>query len=772
MIDVLIKVLLGHPKKILGIALLVTVLLAYFIPEIRMVTSVDQLFPSKSDPDRQTLEKAEYLFGEDPTLIVVLETDTVFRPATLEKIKALAADIEKVDHVVRVDSLANSKRVISTAEEMRSVDFLEEIPVDKVSLKALETEYFENPLYRNAYVSEDRRWAVLNIVMDPTEKMGHVPPIVREIRALVQQYEGPERIFLSGMRELNTAFNDLMRHDRRQLVPLVALIMLIVLYLNFRSLIGFSLPLLSVLIGVLWTFGIMSLFKIPVSILTSALPSILIAIGCSYAIYFLAAYYSLGADEMDPVVHVRKTLNRTLLAVIFCSFTTIVGFFGLWLNDIELIHHMGVAACIGIASLLALTAFVLPCFFLLVGLFQKKRQTYARPKRVQRYPSWIENIPRGLIKHSRTYLLIWVLLVGFGLVMIPQLKIENDPSTFFKEDSIIRLNLQSLIEDLNMYGRFKVIVSAEEADFFKRPDILRRLEKIEQEIQEDPRVGKIMSLPAFIKTVNKSFNEQNPEHARIPDTSTEVAQYLLLYDLSGDHETVYQYVTEDYQTTQLALSAGVTSSRDSLELGAMMLQACEKVMAGEAECRVSGTSYLLGKSARYIALGVLKGFSLALAVIMVLMFFLFRSVKIGFVAMLPNIAPTILLLGTMATFGIPLNVGTSIILTIALGIAVDDTLHFFVHYYHELKQSNHFLIQQMTGIQITEDQKWAVVHTWRHLFTALIATSATIICGFLVLMLSDLTPLALFGGLTALTMFFALLTDLTLTPVLLLRTKF
>ncbi len=772
MISKLIDLLVIHPKKFLFTALGITLLLAFFVPEIRMVTSVEQLYPSKKDPDRQVLEETEYLFGEDPSLIVALKTDEVFKKDVLTKVRALTRDIEKVEHVTRVDSLATAKRIISDEESMLAEDFLEKIPQTENEIKALRKEYFDNPLYRNAYVSANGQWAIFNVVLESEDKIGNIPPIVKKIRALAVQYQGPERIFVSGRSELNTSFNDLMQSDRRRLIPILIVVMLIVLYLNFRSLVGFALPLVSVLIGVVWTFGVMSLFGIPISILTSTLPSILIAIGCSYAIYFLATYFTLWSEDQDPVDHLKRVLNKTLLAVIFCAFTTIVGFFGLSLNDINLIKQMGVAAVIGISSLLALTAFVLPCFILVISALQQSRLRRQRPIRIADKKQQLHTFPRRFLNHSGKLLCGWAIVFMICLFFIPQLKIENDPSTFFKKDSSTWTNLQSLVNELNMYGRFKIVLSAKQEDYFKNPEALKQIELLGTKIQALEETGKTMSLADFVKTINKSFNEHKPEFEAIPPTEQEVAQYLLLYSLSGDDENLYRYVTEDYKTTQIDINAGVTSSIDSLTLANKIEADCNEVFGDDVTCRASGASLILAKSARYIALGVLKGFSLALFIILILMFVLFRSIRIGLIAMIPNVVPTSLLLSFMAIAGIPLNVGTSIILTIALGIAVDDTLHFFVHYYQELKQTNHFLIQSQTGIRITEDQKWAVVTTWRHLYKALTTTTATIVCGFLVLTLSDLTPLALFGSLTALTMFFALLTDLTLTPALIMKTKF
>jgi len=196
-------------------------------------------------------------------------------------------------------------------------------------------------------------------------------------------------------------------------------------------------------------------------------------------------------------------------------------------------------------------------------------------------------------------------------------------------------------------------------------------------------------------------------------------------------------------------------------------QLCKKMLPRYVVARVGGSIILNAMAVQRVAWGIMKSFGLAVLVIALIMVILFRSFKMGLIAMIPNLLPLLFILGFMGWAKIDFNIGTSIVICVAIGIAVDDTIHFLVRYLYELRQTNHYLVRSITGVRITEGQKQSIFTAMRHVGRPIVFTSVAIFCGFLILGLSEFLPIAFFGILTAITMVYCLVCDLIILPILL-----
>ncbi len=767
MLSALIRLIIDNPKKILCVAFGVTLLLGYFIPGLKLESSASQLYPSKKSAERRLFERVDQEFGEEAAMVVVFKSEDIFRVGTLRKLREITEEIESWDAVDRVDSLATAQRISSTEDLLSADDFLAEIPESDAALALLKKDINESIIYGGRLVSEDNRMTIVNVIMKPTEDIQLKSRVSQRLHELIEKHQGPEEIFITGPSEWNVAMTHILNRELKYFAPMVVIIMLIMLFCNFRSYMGFVLPLFSACVGILWTLGIMGFTKIPLTMLSVTLPPVLVAVGCSYAVYVLSAYFYMHADEADMATRLESVLRRTLLAIILCGGTTVLGYFGLWINEIQLVEQMGLAAMIGIVCLLVMTTFVLPSLFVFLGVSQMAKEgSDDRPRKIPR-KSIFSRIPYLYRHHSGKFVVSFVVFTLFVIFFIPRLRIETDPARFFRENSIVRQNLNQLMNTMNTGYNIQIVMQGDKPDYFKHPDMLKRIATAQRKMSLLPGVGKTTSLADYIMMINQSFNENDLQRRRIPESADELAQYLLLFNIAGASDDLFRTVTEDYAMSQIHVNTGIANSRKLFALTDQALDLCNKEFEGVLECQATGYTLLTTKSSEQLAHGVLKGFAVAIAVIMILMITLFRSFKVGMIAMIPNVIPVLLLLGIMGAMGIPFNVATCVTVSLALAMAVDDTVHFFVHFYIELKESNHYMIRQNTGVKRTEEQWKAMVSTWHQLYRPMMTTTLTIIMGFSVLLFSDLLPIAFLGFLMALAMILALVTDLILSPILL-----
>jgi hypothetical protein len=298
-----------------------------------------------------------------------------------------------------------------------------------------------------------------------------------------------------------------------------------------------------------------------------------------------------------------------------------------------------------------------------------------------------------------------------------------------------------------------VSIQAENFDAFKDPENLETVEELEAYIKTIPGVDRTTSFNHFIKDMHMSFHNEDPEYYRIPDSRQLIAQYLLLYDA----DDIEDFVNSDFDHTRIMVRLGVHSSADQERIIQDIRDFILQLDAKQLSMRVTGQAVQDVNTIDALVSGQVYSLSIAVGVISLFMFLVFRSLAMGFLSLIPNCFPIILNFGIMGLMGIPLNTATSLIAAVAIGIAVDDTIHFISRYNQGRRQGN-----AVPG---------AVESTLLIKGRALLSSSAILCIGFGILVLSSFMPVGYFGLLSACIMLTAVYGDLVLLPAILLLKK-
>ncbi|MBW2071011.1 MAG: MMPL family transporter [Deltaproteobacteria bacterium] len=745
-----------HGLLVLAIILAITVFFGYFALRTRIDASASGMM-IEGDPELHLYQNALKTFGSDDVTVVYIRDKNLFTPGVLQAVQAVYYALQDIPGVTRVDSLFNAVNLKNDGGVIFAGPLLDWIPEDSEELALIRQDAVHNPLLYKTLISRDGQGMAINIMVEPKSgATDYYKRITADIETAIQPLKGQvEEVFQLGMPYLRTELAELILGDQLTLVPLSIGVVLLILMVCLRSVNGAIIPCLTASLSIIWTLGFMALLDIPVNVLTVIVPSLIIVIGSTEDMHIVSEYFAgleAGHERMAAIEH---TAHQVGLAILLTAVTTYLGFLSIAVNKITLLREFGLVASFGLAANFLITLSVDPVYLRYFG--DRKSPAQRRVKVNAAGHSFFNRLATVVVRLVRTRrgVVLWGLLAGAYLIGMGSLKIRvnNDLLGYFKQDSPINVRSRMLHRDMSGAQNFFITLDAGLAGAFKLPEKLDKIFAIEKYLQDGGRIDATLSLADYIALVNREMKGGQNEAYVIPESADLIAQYLLLfqrYDLE-------RYVSADYSKTNIIVRHNISSSHELRGVVKDLESFMSKTLGPGVSYTVTSEGILINKAADTMATGQALSLSLLLLVIFILMSFLFVRFKAGFLSLIPNLFPIIIIFGIMGLANIPLNTGTAMIAAIAIGIAVDDTVHLMVRYNSEMKRLN--------------DQEEAMVTSIHSEIRPVMTTSMALAVGFALLSFSHFVPVIYFGVLSALVMLLALIGDLFLTPVLLISTR-
>lgn len=734
---------------ILSVAISLTI---FRVAEVEIDPSSEGMMV-EGDPEREYYERFKETFGSDTLTVVVIKSKDgdVFTEETLTLIKNLTDELEDLDGVTDVHSLTRVNRIQGDGDFLNTDDLIYEVPSDEASLKEIRRDAFRNYINVGSILSEDGKVAAINIF---TEKRlydrGFNKRVSDEIERLINTYKGEHNLYQIGGPLTKITFSSYIASDQKTIIPWSVLIILIILFLSFRSSVAVFLPIFTGGLSILTTLGFMTLLGYPINVITVIVPSLLIVIGCTEDVHMLAIYAAKLREGLEKKEAIMYMAVHSALPISLTSLTTFLGFATLSINKITILKQFGIVSSFGLFANFIVTIIVIPSALHLFSA-PKVFQQSVKGRRAKRRD--IDALLDGIVSlnknHRLAIALCTIALVLLALLGALRLDVNTDYISYFKEGSFIRERVSSIHNDLSGAQSFNIIVETGEEDRVKEPNILKQMVGL-QEYIGGMGVDKSVSLADFIKIVNREMNGGRIDKEAIPGSRELVAQYLLLL---GDLD-LEKYVNDDRSTANIVVRHNINSSGELSILLDQIKEYINSNLSRSLTVRFTGEGILINNASDAMVIGQIQSLGLALLAVFIIMTILFMSIKAGIIAMISNTIPILLNFGIMGWLGIPLNTGTSMVGAIALGIAVDDTIHFMVRYQRELRATN--------------DQDMAIAHTLHGEGKPILFTSTALAVGFGILVLSNFNPTINFGLLAGLVMIYALMADLFVNPVVLL----
>jgi predicted RND superfamily exporter protein len=607
-------------------------------------------------------------------------------------------------------------------------------------------------LFNQNFLSEDQKTFVLTVILDDVPNK---TPVIEAIDRLLKGENKRLLRYQIGMPLVSKALAAYTESDFRKLPPVTFVIMILVLFLLFRDVRSVLIPAGSVLLALIWTFGVMAWTGTPLALLTMIVPIFLIAVGTAYCMYILSAYRSEAqvADSSKEAVYGCFIHMRfpTILAVI----TTIIGLGSLMLNQIHSIRTFALFSCLSLLSMLVMMLYGLPAVLSLLPLPRK------RPGKPMGTGGPVDYFLKKIIHLNikrRRWVLLGVLLVSITAVIgITRIHVETNPVGFFKKNTPISRNFEDIARETAGSFPVNVVLNARTEGYFEDPAHLQQISKIQDFLNHLDGVDKTVSLADFLKLVNYATHQYKKDAYALPEEPFEVRMLINSYKTMLGQEMFRRFMDSDMKRTNILLRTHISGSREFLALKEKIRDYLKNNFMDDFDARVTGFGIVISQSSQLLTKGLVKSLSLTLILIIAAMSLLFLSAKVGFLAIIPNLFPIVISFGLMGWVGIELSVATSLIASIAIGLAVDDTIHYLVRYNEEFKKDL--------------DKDRALRDTIYGVGRPIIFTTLAISLGFSVLIFSHFKPTAVFGLLMVATMVASLAGALLILPSVMLHVE-
>ena len=722
---------------------------------LQVDTGFTSLIP-ETDPDLPVYDRIAREFGSDNRTIVYVRDPQLWSPGKLAALEKLHYELEKLDFVERVDDLFTLRSIRAVGGKIDSRIFLPEAPKSQEAADLARRNALHNPLVVGNILSEDG--TVTALMVSVREDRGD-PGFDRRVTEAIDKTLRPatasfERVFQVGPPRINTDLETVLFNDLKRLGPLSAAVLVLAIILFLRSWLAAVVPLVTSALSIAWTFGMMGWTGIPLNILSAMLPPLIIVIGSTEDTHMIASYFhGLAEAEGDQRSFAARFMMKHMgVPLVLTILTTAIGFASNIFGSIGLIKSFAVASTFAILSNGVITLLLVP--LILAALGPRRGRFYRDPESETGLPAAVVRVFRLAKAHSpRTVLVGTAILCCFFVYQASDLHVTNDPLSYLREDQPLLKDTQRIHHDLAGMKLFFINLASEEAKAFQQPKNIEKLVAIQEFLGKQGVFDRSISLADHLALVNREFYGGRDEYFKAPLDRQLIAQYLLFFHRSD----LERYVSHDFQRANIVVRHNITDSsmlnRHVRELREVVASIAGSRMKG----LVVGENLMVNASAEGLMVAQVRSLAILLCVIFFTMSALFTSLRGGLISLIPNLIPIALMFGIMGLFRIPLNPGTAMVAVIAIGIAIDGTIHLLSRY-NELCRR-------------TTDYEGAVSSTVREEATPMVATSLALALGFGILLMSDFTLVAQFGALSAATVLFALFANLLITPLIMTRIR-
>jgi len=690
-------------------------------------------------------------FGNDDGVVIVFKDENgIFSQKALASIDRITQALWKTKYIARVDSLTNYQYVHANPDEPDDIvveDFIQNIdtatPAYLANRKEIAT---TDPLVVDAFISKDGTTTMISArltpkVNDDSDKSMIIMDSLEKILAPERELTG-YKYWLNGGPALNKAFVVIGTSDAMTFTPLVLLASMILLLLLFRRVSGSLIPIGVVVFTFLTVLAVQVLLGYKLNNFTANLPVFVVAIGIADAVHIYSVWLIHKREGMENELAVVQSMKKNFLPIFLTSLTTAIGFATLTISEVIPILTLGIATASGAVLAFIISVLWMPALLLLLKKPMKAHVVEAtKAKEPLGYGTFIVNNAKKIV---------WITTGIFVLFSIGlfQVKVDSNTIRYFDKTVEIRKSTEFMMENLTGPMAYEIVVDSKVKDGIKNPKFMKTVERFYQEFQADfPEVRHLASLMDTVKRFNKVVDGKD----EIPQSQNLIAQYLLLYSLSlPQGMEINDKMDINEQKLRITGQMDIVDTSKDLEMMAYIENWWSKT---EYSATVQGQTAMFAHMQKDVTNTLIYSLSLAIFLVTMIMFFIFRRLSILWVFILPNILPVILVVGLMGWIGISIDIGVAIAGAIIIGVAVDDTIHFLVKYFDARKRG---LNMEETFDEVLHYAGKAI------LFTTIILSVAFSLFAF-----SEFSPNQNFGIVTAFALIIAFIVDLLLLPALL-----
>ncbi|MBL4608223.1 MAG: MMPL family transporter [Pseudomonadales bacterium] len=784
-------------KVLLGILAIIAALVIH-LPKITIDTSTEG-FLYKNDPKILAYNDFRNQFGRDERIIIAIKTDDVFAPDFLKTLFALHSEIEqKAPYIKEVNSLKNARKTTGNEQELVVEDLFEGgIPDDAKALETIKQFTLSNPIYKNLYLNEDATFTTIIITTQTYTSIGENPEsesdlledgfdrdlsfgdtgfdesgfdgentanahderqfinvletnqLVASIEEILKKYQNDEmKIYVAGSPIVTKNLQASLISDMSIFILYVIITIALLLLIMFKRVSGILLPLFVVILTLLSTVGSMALSHIPITAMMQVLPSLLLAVGVGASVHLLAIFYKKYDETHDKKAALAYALSHSGLAIFMTSLTTAASLAAFSFSDLAPVARLGIFAALGVGYQLILTLVFLPALISFLPIKPKQKLSNEKPMLLDKL---VHSLGVLSITYPKTIVIIAGGIIVISFALASTMQFSHNPLHWFPADNEVRINTETIDKELKGSITIEVVLDTQKENGVYDPHFLNTIEEVSNKIYtfrgEHYFIGKIISINDVIKEINRALNENRQSEYRIPQDRNLIAQEFLLFENSGSDD-LENIVDSRFSKTRLSIKAPWVDSVEYVALMEDLEVLLEDAFKDTAKITITGTLPILADTITKTIRGNIESYIIAFGVIALLMILLLGSVKMGLLSMIPNLTPIMIGVAVMVVLDMPLDMFTILIGAIAIGMVVDDTIHFMHNFSRYLSQTNNV------------DE--AILLTINSTGRAIFITSIVLSSGFFVFMFASMTNLYNFGLITGTVVLVAMAADLIL----------
>ncbi len=733
--------ILAYKWFIIIIVSVITIFFSYQINNLSINADILSSLPD-NDPDAVLLKQIGEKFGGNNMGIIILETDNIYKKDVIEDIVSITDTVSSIEGITSVTSLTNIiniKRQEFGFEIGKLVDEYE-LPETEKELETLRDNVLANDMYKGSIVSED---GTATIIIFTLETGADVRKVASTVISSTQSLNLPENLYYIGSPMLVTYISELMKGDLMRLLPIAFLVIAIILFLSFRSISGVILPLLTAVIAIVWSLGIMSSLGYSMSMISNNIPIILLAVGTAYTIHVLNRVNQLRQTNPDKAIILA--LEYVMIPVILAAATTIIGFlsfiFGAYL---DMIVDFGIFTALGTFFACLFSIFLVPA---LLDVFRSKSKDNSKSSEISKQSflsdRFLSPLNKLLFKHPKYVLTTWSILIIISIAGTFFIERSVDIQDYFKKGNPTREAERIMVEK---FGGTKPIFVLFKGDM-QNPEVLNLMIETGAYMEKSPDIYNTQSIANLIGQLNTAVSGEKG----IPDSQAKIEQLWFLLD---GNEVMQRFVSEDLDEGIIISKFKSPDNSSKKAFVSYMEIFIDEHSTENCQIEITGMPYVDITMDRSLVNSQFGSITIAIIFVIIFVGIVLRSITSGIYSAIPIVAAIIILFGVMGITGIPLNIATVLVASVALGIGIDYSIHIISHFNH--------------GYQLTGDAEMSIKEAIMISGKAIIINVISVSAGFLVLVFSDMVPLQYFGFLIALSMFGSSLGALTLLPVILI----
>ncbi|MBB4601869.1 hypothetical protein HNQ93_002562 [Hymenobacter luteus] len=732
---------------------LLTALAVFFVAQLRFNYNFNDFYPA-GDPDLDYYTQYSARFGNDNDYVLLgLEApagQTVFEPRFLTQVDSLTRFIQGRRHVTQVSSPTNAVNPVVEGLGVFNVPYLH--PQDPTRRASDSTLVYRTPGLVGNLISRDARAVTILFQTSPNLSKPPGDSLLAAVRGELQRQGFAENEYhLAGKMVAQSVFVDRLQVELMVFMTLSVVLVTGLLWLTFRTWWGVVLPLVVVLGAIVWGLGVMSAFGVSIDLMTALLPVMLFVVGMSDTIHIITRYVTelgYGASKKDSLL---IALKESGFGSGLSALTTSIGFFTLMTSTIRPIYNFGLFTGIAVLLTFALSFTLLPAMLVLL----RKPQLRVPRETGRSWDGVLGRLFRVVLARRHWVVAISALVLGLSVASASRIRINSALLDDLSQNDPVKLDFRFFERQFAGVRPFELDLKPAPGRSIYDLEVLRQTEKIEGYLQKTYGLNFVASPVTLIKSVRKALNGGLLEEYRLPDSEAELERLTRKVKLFRKKPEFRALALPDGTEGRLTGRMPDVGSIKADALNAALRRYLRaSVDSTVLQTRLTGSANLIDKNNENLTLNMITGMSIDIVMVTLIVLLLFRSLRMTLVVLVPNLVPILIVAGVMGAAGVSMKVSTSIIFTIAFGIAVDDTIHF---------------ISKLKLVLLDEPSLFrAVRKTYLMAGKAVIVTSLILVGGFSTLIFSSFDGTFYVGLLIGLTLLFGVVAELTLLPILIL----